>query len=96
MERKLAGWRPWKKERTGLHQMWQMRAGVSAAHSDPEGAVKKDGPSAGVTLTTAIASLVTGKGVSPEIAMTGEISLRGSVTPIGGLSENLWQLSVQE
>lgn len=55
----------------------------------PEGAVKKDGPSAGVTLTTAIASLVSGRGVSPEIAMTGEISLRGTVTPIGGLPEKL-------
>ena len=55
----------------------------------PEGAVPKDGPSAGVTLTTAIASLVTGKAVSPEIAMTGEISLRGAVTPIGGLPEKL-------
>ncbi|MCH4193711.1 MAG: endopeptidase La, partial [Butyrivibrio sp.] len=55
----------------------------------PEGAVPKDGPSAGVTLTTAIASLVTGRAVSPEIAMTGEVSLRGAVTPIGGLPEKL-------
>ena len=55
----------------------------------PEGAVPKDGPSAGITLTTAIASLVTGKAVDPGIAMTGEISLRGAVTAIGGLPEKL-------
>ena len=55
----------------------------------PAGAVPKDGPSAGITLTTAIASLATGKCVSPRIAMTGEISLRGTVMPIGGLPEKL-------
>lgn len=55
----------------------------------PAGAVPKDGPSAGVTLTTALASLVQDKAVSPEIAMTGEVSLRGAVTPIGGLPEKL-------
>ncbi len=55
----------------------------------PEGAVPKDGPSAGITMTTAIASLVTGKPVSPDIAMTGEVSLRGVVTAIGGLPEKL-------
>ena len=55
----------------------------------PEGAVPKDGPSAGITLTTALASLVTGKAVSPEYAMTGEVSLRGCVMPIGGLPEKL-------
>ena len=55
----------------------------------PEGAVPKDGPSAGITLTTAIASLVTGKPVDPHFAMTGEVSLRGVVTPIGGLPEKL-------
>ncbi len=55
----------------------------------PEGAVKKDGPSAGITLTTALASLFTGKTVDPAIAMTGEISLRGQVMPIGGLPEKL-------
>ena len=55
----------------------------------PEGAVPKDGPSAGITITTALASLVTGNAVSPEYAMTGEVSLRGVVTPIGGLPEKL-------
>lgn len=55
----------------------------------PEGAVPKDGPSAGITLTTALASLVTGRAVSPEYAMTGEVSLRGVVMPIGGLPEKL-------
>ncbi|MBR2805698.1 MAG: endopeptidase La [Oscillospiraceae bacterium] len=55
----------------------------------PEGAVPKDGPSAGITLTTALSSLVTGNAVSPEFAMTGEVSLRGVVTPIGGLPEKL-------
>ena len=55
----------------------------------PDGATPKDGPSAGITLTTAIASLITGITVPAEIAMTGEISLRGEVTPIGGLPEKL-------
>ncbi|MBR3227497.1 MAG: endopeptidase La, partial [Erysipelotrichaceae bacterium] len=55
----------------------------------PAGAVPKDGPSAGVTLTTALASLLSGKAVDPHIAMTGEVALRGSVTPIGGLPEKL-------
>ena len=55
----------------------------------PEGAVPKDGPSAGITMTTALASLVSGNAVAPTIAMTGEVSLRGVVTPIGGLPEKL-------
>jgi ATP-dependent Lon protease len=55
----------------------------------PAGAVPKDGPSAGITLVSALSSLVTGKSVSPKIAMTGEISLRGRVMPIGGLPEKL-------
>ncbi len=55
----------------------------------PEGAVPKDGPSAGITLTTALSSLFTGKKVDPTIAMTGEVSLRGGVMPIGGLTEKL-------
>ena len=55
----------------------------------PEGAVPKDGPSAGITITTALASLFTGVKVDPHIAMTGEVSLRGGVMPIGGLTEKL-------
>ena len=55
----------------------------------PAGATPKDGPSAGITLVTALSSLVTGKVVSPHVAMTGEVSLRGGVMPIGGLPEKL-------
>lgn len=55
----------------------------------PDGATPKDGPSAGITLTTALASLLTGVPVLPNVAMTGEVSLQGDVNPIGGLSEKL-------
>ena len=55
----------------------------------PAGAVPKDGPSAGITIVTALTSMLKEKGISPEYAMTGEVSLRGGVMPIGGLPEKL-------
>ena len=55
----------------------------------PSGATPKDGPSAGVTLFTALASLITGKTVNPKIAMTGEITLSGAVLPVGGIKEKM-------
>lgn len=88
-------------ESTGLAMSYvRSRAEVLGIHADvfrkydlhlhfPAGAVKKDGPSAGVTVTTALISLLTGRSIRSRLAMTGEMTLRGEILPVGGIREKV-------